>query len=61
MAGEPCGGTAVAEGVGPGVGSWGAPGGAEGAEAAPLGACKVGGWACSVCCCADESESLSLS
>lgn len=27
----------------------------------PVGACKAGGWACSICCWADESESLSLS
>lgn len=61
-AGEPCGGTAEAEGVGPGAGSWGAPDGAvEGAGVAPLGVCKAGGWACSICCWADESESLSLS
>lgn len=26
-----------------------------------MGACKAGGWACSICCWADESESLSLS
>lgn len=52
----------MAEGVGPGVESWGVPGGAvEGAEAAPPGACKAGGWACNDCCCAEESESLSLS
>lgn len=51
----------MAEGVGPGVGSWGVPGGAEGAGAAPVEACKAGGWACSVCCWAEESESLSLS
>lgn len=51
----------MAEGVGPGVGSWGAPGGAAGAGAAALEACKAGGWACSVCCWAEESESLSLS
>ena len=58
--GEPCGGTV--EDVGPGVGSWGAPGGTvEGAGAAPLEACRAGGWACRVCCWAEESESLSLS
>lgn len=51
----------MTEGVGPGVGSWGAPGGAEGGGAAPPGACRAGGWACSICCWAEESESLSLS
>lgn len=51
----------MAEGVGPGVGSWGVPGGAEGAGVAPLEACKAGGWAWSICCWAEESESLSLS
>lgn len=52
----------MAEGTGPGVGSWGAPGAAAGvaAVAAPD-TCKAGGWACSVCCWAEESESLSLS
>lgn len=43
------------------MGSWGAPGGTAGAAAAALEACKAGGWACSVCCWAEESESLSLS
>lgn len=33
----------------------------EGADAAPLGACKAGGWVCNICCCAEESESLSFS
>lgn len=53
----------MAEGVGPGVGSWEVPGGAvEGAGGAALGVpCKAGGWACSICCWAEESESLSLS
>ena len=55
--GEPCDGAVVA-----GVGGWAVPGAAEeGAGAAPPGACKAGGWACSVCCWAEESESLSLS
>lgn len=59
--GEPCDGAVVA-GVGPGVGGWAVPAAAdEAAGAAPLGACRAGGWACSICCWAEESESLSLS
>lgn len=60
--GEPCGRPAEAEARGPGVGSWEAPGAVvEGAGAAALGACRAGGCACSICCWAEESESLSLS
>jgi len=53
----------VAEGAGPGVGSWEVPGGAVevAGGAAPGAPCKAGGWACSICCWAEESVSLSLS